>query len=130
MAQRAPASCVWSSGSDAVVDLEALIKYVEESEGAIKKQRRTVDCVVLSTEAANAIDYMTKASGNLHQEKVLVHCRFLGMDLRVDDTQAHHLQVWAAGFPRVFASVFIHRELLAKLREDETQVLPVQHKPT
>jgi hypothetical protein len=121
MAQRSPTTCVWSSGSDAVTNYDELTKYVGEAiDKLVGTHGRLLDCFVMSKEGASAIDYLTKSTGLLDEPSVLKNKVYLHHEVRFDDTQFHHIQLWAAGFPRLFASVFIHRELLRKLREGET----------
>lgn len=125
MAQRQPATCVWSSGSDAGYDFAHISGYVLEGESVLVDKGRLIDCLVMSKEAAYAIDHLARCA-RVEGVNVTRDKRFLSFDVRFDDQQEHHLQVWAAGFPRLFASVFIHRELLHQLRQQgETQKLPV-----
>lgn len=125
MAQRQPADCAWTSGSDAGYDLAHIVRYVMEAKQAIEKKGRMIDCLVMSREAAKTIDYLVRITGDLQTTPILQGMSFVGVHVRLDDAQEHHVQLWATGFPRQFASIFIHRELLRRVREDETQVIDI-----
>jgi len=115
MAQRLPADCLWTSGSDACAEASDLRTYVQMALEVLDQSNAPAIRVVLSNSGADTLAYILRK----HMDEDLTPAlqRLLQLPRTLDDTQHHHLQIWGDGFPRVYTSVFLNRGLMSQIQQ-------------
>ena len=126
MAQRELSECLWSSGSDACATADELFRKMEEALQGLAQHGYGPARVCLSSAGADTIAWMLS---HYFPEFPRSSKEWLDLPREIDDSQFHHIQIWAAGIRKRYVSVFLHRGLMqqiakAKAQANDTQKLP------